>query len=412
MGDGSARPTSCARPGPDSPRGVRWSSAGSPRRDLAALRVHASDDGRRHRRGRRPQIRIGDHWLVDFASCNYLGFDLDREIIDVDAGLPRALGHPPELVAAARQPGLYEEIEERLTELLGCEDSLVLPTITHIHMSVIPVLAGAGTIFLDARAHKTIYDGCRSPAARGATSAGSARRPRRARASCCAPSATAPRLVCMDGVNSMTGNAPDLPRVRPGAREYDALLYVDDAHGFGVIGERGPDEPSPYGTRGNSSCATSARRYDEPRAGRRLLEGVLVAAGLHRLPDRAQEPAQGGRAAVPLLRAVAGRVARHRARRTRRQRAPRRRAAGRPAPHDHARARCLRALGVATPNRSGFPIIEIPLARPRRGSTRSAGSCSTAASTSRSPPIRSSRATRSASGSRSPRPTPTPRSTS
>ena len=27
-------------------------------------------------------IRIGDHWLADFASCNYLGFDLDREIID------------------------------------------------------------------------------------------------------------------------------------------------------------------------------------------------------------------------------------------------------------------------------------------------------------------------------------------
>ena len=36
----------------------------------------------------------------------------------------------------------------------------MLPTITHIHMSVIPLLAASGTIFLDARAHKTIYDGC------------------------------------------------------------------------------------------------------------------------------------------------------------------------------------------------------------------------------------------------------------
>ena len=26
-------------------------------------------------------IRVGDQWLADFASCNYLGFDLDREII-------------------------------------------------------------------------------------------------------------------------------------------------------------------------------------------------------------------------------------------------------------------------------------------------------------------------------------------
>ena len=63
---------------------------------------------------------------------------------------------------------LYEEIETKLTALLGAEDSLVLPTITHIHMSVIPVLAGGGTIFLDSRAHKTIYDGCRDgPGARG-----------------------------------------------------------------------------------------------------------------------------------------------------------------------------------------------------------------------------------------------------
>ena len=50
-------------------------------------------------------IRVGDSWLADFASCNYLGFDLDPEIIECDPRLPRELGHPPELVAAARQPG-------------------------------------------------------------------------------------------------------------------------------------------------------------------------------------------------------------------------------------------------------------------------------------------------------------------
>ena len=39
---------------------------------------------------------------------------------------------------------LYEEIEHKVTELVGGEDTLLFPTITHIHMSVIPVLAGAG----------------------------------------------------------------------------------------------------------------------------------------------------------------------------------------------------------------------------------------------------------------------------
>ena len=27
-------------------------------------------------------IRVGDQWLADFASCNYLGFDLERELIE------------------------------------------------------------------------------------------------------------------------------------------------------------------------------------------------------------------------------------------------------------------------------------------------------------------------------------------
>ena len=116
---------------------------------------------------------------------------------------------------------------------------LVLPTITHIHTSVIPVLVGDGTIFLDGRAHKTIYDGAMYAAGHGATIVrfrhddpdhlaellGDTMYPY-------------PRVIAMDGVNSMTGNAPDLHRFSELAAEHQALLYVDDAHGFGVIGER------------------------------------------------------------------------------------------------------------------------------------------------------------------------------
>ena len=43
---------------------------------------HPSDDGRGHRRAASGgKIRVGDQWLTDWASCNYLGFDLDEEII-------------------------------------------------------------------------------------------------------------------------------------------------------------------------------------------------------------------------------------------------------------------------------------------------------------------------------------------
>ena len=130
-------------------------------------------------------------------------------------------------------------------------------------MSVIPILAGQGTIFLDAQAHKTIYDGCTYARGLGATV-------RRFRAGDVehlaellreAPAGQT-RLVCMDGVNSMTGNAPDLIEFARVCRENDALLYVDDAHGFGVLGERTVDETSPYGARGNAIVKYCGETYD------------------------------------------------------------------------------------------------------------------------------------------------------
>ena len=67
----------------------------------------------------------------------------------------------------------------------------------------------------------------------------------------------------MDGVNSMTGNAPDIRAFAAVARKHGALLYVDDAHGFGVIGERRPDESSTYGMRGNSVIRYCDETYDD-----------------------------------------------------------------------------------------------------------------------------------------------------
>src|SRR5437762_6449474 len=88
-------------------------------------------------------IRVGDRWLSDFASCNYLGFDLDREIIDSIPEYLEKWGTHPSWSRLLGSPVLYSEIEERLTELVGAEDTLVLPTITLIHMPVTPLLAGS-----------------------------------------------------------------------------------------------------------------------------------------------------------------------------------------------------------------------------------------------------------------------------
>jgi 8-amino-7-oxononanoate synthase len=213
-------------------------------------------------KGRR--IRVGEHWLADFASCNYLGFDLDEEIMDSIGPEVRRWGTHPSWSRLLGNPALYPQIEEQLTELLDAPDTLVFPTITHIHMSVIPILAGKGTVFLDAQAHKTIYDGSMYARGLGATVQRfrSGDHEHLAELLRAAP-AGGPRLIAMDGVNSMTGNAPDLKAFARVARENGALLYVDDAHGFGVLGERAANETSPYGIKGNAVVKYCGETYDD-----------------------------------------------------------------------------------------------------------------------------------------------------
>jgi 8-amino-7-oxononanoate synthase len=337
----------------------RWLAACA---DLAALKeshpmldaVIDEIDGR--------MIRIGDHWLADFASCNYLGFDLDREIIDAVPAYLDAWGTHPSWSRLLGSPVLYEQIEHRLTELLGCDDTLVLPTITHIHNAVLPVLAGSGTVLLDGRAHKTIYDGCQVAKSHGATVRRFAFEDPADLERVLRHGGPRPWIVAMDGVNSMTGNAPDLHEFARVARANDALLYVDDAHGFGVIGERSPDESCHYGRRGNCIVRYLGESYENlvlvsgfSKAYSSLLAFIACPTAVKNMLKVAAPPYlySGPSPVASLATVLAGfDVNESRGDALR-------------ADMCAKTARVLDALAwldVYTPNHSGFPIVEVPLA--------------------------------------------------
>jgi len=312
-------------------------------------------------RGRR--IRIGEHWLADFASCNYLGFDLDRDIIEAVPAALDTWGTHPSWSRLLGNPRLYPQIEEQLTELLGAPDTLVLPTITHIHMSVIPVLAGQGAVFIDGQAHKTIYDGCMYARGLGATvqrfRTGD---PHHLDELLRAAPARASRLVCIDGVNSMTGNPPDIAAFARVCREHDALLYVDDAHGFGVLGERRPDETSPYGARGNGAIRHAGESYENvvlvagfSKAYSSLLAFLALPTWLkNHLKVAAPPYLYSGPAPTASLATVLAGLEVNR-RRGDEIRADLYRKTSRVLEH-------VDRLGLHTPNTSGTPIIELPVA--------------------------------------------------
>lgn len=309
-------------------------------------------------------IRVGEHWLADFASCNYLGFDLEQEIMDAIPGRVARWGTHPSWSRLLGSPVLYEQIESELTELLGAEDSLALPTITHIHMSVIPLLAGSGTILLDGRAHKTIYDGCAIARGHGATVTRFRHDDVGHLEELLAAQPPAPRLVCTDGVNSMTGNAPPLGALARLAREHEALLYVDDAHGFGIIGERSPEESCSYGSRGNSIVRHAGEHYEDivlvggfSKSYSSLLAFIACSTRLKEFIKIGAPPyLYSGPSPVASLATVLAGFEVNAAR------------------GDEIRADIhrktatvldtLARLGVNTPNTSGFPIVEVPLKNP------------------------------------------------
>jgi 8-amino-7-oxononanoate synthase len=324
--------------------------AGNPLLDAVIDEV----DGRR--------IRIGERWLHDFASCNYLGLDIDREVIE---GIPAYLdrwGTHPGWSRMLGSPVLYEQIEAALRELLGVEDALLLPTLTHIHAAVIPVLAGGGTVLLDARAHKTIHDGAVIARARGAGLQRFAHDDPEALERLLRQHPPGPRLICMDGINSMTGNPPRLAEFAALARAYDATLYVDDGHGFGVVGERTRGEPCPYGVRGNGVVRHLGEGYDNvvltagfSKAYSSLLAFIACPTPVKRLLKITAPPYlySGPSPIASLASTLLGLQVN--ARRGDELRAMIYGKTRRVLDH-------LDKLGAATLNTSSFPIIEVPLA--------------------------------------------------
>src|SRR5579862_886692 len=338
---------------------ARWLAACS---DLAELeRSHPMTDAVIDEIDGR-MIRIGDQWLADFASCNYLGLDLDRDVIDAVQPYLERWGTHPSWSRLLGSPVLYEQIEARLAELVGAPDVLVLPTITLIHLSVIPLLAAGGSVFVDRRAHKTIYEGAELATLRGATLKRFQHDDLAELERLLREDTASARLICIDGVNSMTGNVADVPAYAALAREHEAILYVDDAHGFGVIGERNEQETSPYGMRGNSVVRYFGESYENivlvaglSKAYSSLAAFIACPPEMKRLLKTAAPPYlySGPSPVASLATTLVGLEVNERR-------------------GDALRANlwaktkrvldCLETLGVHTPNRHGLPIVEVPLA--------------------------------------------------
>ena len=137
---------------------------------------------------------------------------------------------------------LHMELEKRLAKFKEAEASLVYQTGFAANAGLIPQLADSGDLIVsDELNHGSIIDGVRlSKADRAVYRHCDVEDLKRVLSKAEEHAPTYRRILLItDGVFSMDGDIAPMDRIAPVAREHGAMVYVDDAHGEGVLGEGG-----------------------------------------------------------------------------------------------------------------------------------------------------------------------------
>lgn len=124
---------------------------------------------------------------------------------------------------------------------MGAESTLIYPSVTLANHGAIPGLLGKpDVVVLDELAHNSMQEGARLARANGtrlATFSHNSAELLEQTLKKLAPYNLA--LICIDGVYSMSGVVPPMGRFNEIARRSSGVLYIDDAHGTGVLGALG-----------------------------------------------------------------------------------------------------------------------------------------------------------------------------
>ncbi|MEN7432432.1 8-amino-7-oxononanoate synthase [Chromobacterium sp. TRC.1.1.SA] len=129
----------------------------------------------------------------------------------------------------------HQQAEEELARFVGREAALLFGSGYAANLAVLTSLVGRGdAVFADKLNHASLNDGC-------LLSRADFQRFRHNDLDhleqLLAASDAPTKLIAVDAVYSMDGDQAPLPALLALAERYDAWLYVDDAHGFGVLGD-------------------------------------------------------------------------------------------------------------------------------------------------------------------------------
>lgn len=209
-----------------------------------------------------PEVEIAGKKVLMFASNNYLGLANHPEIVKTTKEALDQYGFGLSSVRfISGTETIHKKLEKKLSEFLGTEDSILYSTNFMANLGFFASITNEAlgsaehidAIYSDELNHASIIDAfklCKKentvkriyPHGDVATLEKMLEEDKNKNYRF--------KIIVTDGVFSMEGYLADLPKIKDLADKYEALLFVDDAHAVGVIGETGAGTPEHFGLHG------------------------------------------------------------------------------------------------------------------------------------------------------------------
>lgn len=184
---------------------------------------------------------------LNFCANNYLGLADDPAIVEASK---KALDEWGFGMASVRficgTQNLHVQLEDKLSEFLGTEATILYSSCFDANGGAFEVLFGAeDAIISDELNHASIIDGVRLSKAQRFRYRNADMADLRAQLEAAADARR--KVIVTDGVFSMDGSYASLDEICDLAEEFGALVFVDDSHAVGFIGDGGRGTPELFG---------------------------------------------------------------------------------------------------------------------------------------------------------------------
>lgn len=177
--------------------------------------------------------------VLMFGSNSYMGLTNHPKVIEAAVAATKKYG-----TGLAGSPFLngtldiHKDLEARLADYVGKDDAMLYSTGFGVNLGVVSTLTGREDyIILDEQDHASIIEGRRLSFSNYLKYKHNDMKSLEDQLKKCAPDKV--KLIVTDGVFSMEGDVANLPEIVRLAKEYNATVMVDEAHGIGVFGEGG-----------------------------------------------------------------------------------------------------------------------------------------------------------------------------